>query len=151
MKKSSSEVVLRHTSLIHCSNNTPIQMLQINYSYMKDVEKKKMEMLRSSQEVQPELSGRKNPKRFSNNNAPEIRLITEYTTIEQTSHTSPSFHLLFLQHNRLVLSLDFQSAVQLCSTISRTLRLYSRLFSLNSRAASEFAGEFGFGSQSSDW
>lgn len=27
------------TSLIHCSNNTPIQMLQINYSYMKDVEK----------------------------------------------------------------------------------------------------------------
>ena len=35
-----------------------------------------------------------------------------------------------------------QSAVQLCSTISRTLRLYSRLFSLNMRAASEFAGEF---------
>jgi hypothetical protein len=44
-----------------------------------------------------------------------------------------------------------QSAVQLCSTISRTLRLYSRLFSLNMRAASEFAGEFGFGSQSRDW
>ena len=44
-----------------------------------------------------------------------------------------------------------QSAVQLCSTISRTLLLYSRLFSLNMRAASEFAGEFGFGSQSRDW
>jgi len=29
--------------------------------------------------------------------------------------------------------------------------LYSRLFSLNMRAASEFAGEFGFGSQSRDW
>jgi len=28
--------------------------------------------------------------------------------------------------------------------------LYSRLFSLNIRAASEFAGEFGFGSQSKD-
>lgn len=43
-----------------------------------------------------------------------------------------------------------QSAVQLCSTISRTFLLYSRLFSLNKRAASEFAGEFGFGSQSND-
>lgn len=44
----------------------------------------------------------------------------------------------------------YQSAVQLCSTISLTLRLYSRLFSLNKRAASEFAGEFGFGSHNSD-
>lgn len=43
-----------------------------------------------------------------------------------------------------------QSAVQLCSTISLTLRLYSRLFSLNILAASEFAGEFGFGSHSKD-
>lgn len=42
------------------------------------------------------------------------------------------------------------SAVQLCSTISRTLRLYSRRFSLYMRAASEFAGEFGFGSHSND-
>ena len=37
-----------------------------------------------------------------------------------------------------------------CSTHSRTRRLYSRLFSVKSRAASELAGEFGFGSQSSD-
>ena len=44
----------------------------------------------------------------------------------------------------------YQSAVQLCSTTSRTLLLYSRLLSLNIRAASEFAGEFGLGSQSSD-
>ena len=29
--------------------------------------------------------------------------------------------------------------------------MYSRLFSLNIRAASELAGEFGLGSQSSDW
>ena len=43
-----------------------------------------------------------------------------------------------------------QSAVQLCSTISLTFLLYSRLFSLNMRAASEFAGELGFGSQSND-
>lgn len=43
-----------------------------------------------------------------------------------------------------------QSAVQLCSTTSRTFLLYSRLFSLNIRAASEFAGELGFGSQSND-
>ena len=36
-------------------------------------------------------------------------------------------------------------------TVSRTLLLYSRLLSLYIRAASEFAGEFGLGSQSNDW
>ncbi|RWW17259.1 hypothetical protein BHE74_00018907 [Ensete ventricosum] len=45
---------------------------------------------------------------------------------------------------------SYQSAVQLCSTISRTFLLYSRLFSLNIRAASELAGELGLGSQSKD-
>lgn len=46
---------------------------------------------------------------------------------------------------------QYHSAVQLCSTISRTLRLYSRRFSLYMRAASEFAGELGLGSHSKDW
>jgi hypothetical protein len=45
---------------------------------------------------------------------------------------------------------QYHSAVQLCSTISRTLRLYSRRFSLYMRAASEFAGELGLGSHSKD-
>lgn len=44
----------------------------------------------------------------------------------------------------------YQSAVQLCSTLSLTLLLYSRLFSLYILAASELAGEFGFGSHSND-
>ena len=38
-----------------------------------------------------------------------------------------------------------------CSTISFTFLSYSRRFSWYRRAASEFAGELGFGSQSSDW
>jgi hypothetical protein len=45
----------------------------------------------------------------------------------------------------------YAMACQLCSTISRTRRLYSRRFSWKRRAASELAGEFGFGSHSSDW
>lgn len=44
---------------------------------------------------------------------------------------------------------DYDS-FQLCSTISFTLREYSRLFSVYNLAASEFAGEFGFGSHRSD-
>lgn len=40
----------------------------------------------------------------------------------------------------------YDSSTQLCSTISRTRRLYSRLFSLNNLLASEFAGEAGLGS-----
>lgn len=43
------------------------------------------------------------------------------------------------------------SAAHDCSTISFTLRSYSLRFSWYSRAASELAGEFGFGSHSSDW
>lgn len=40
------------------------------------------------------------------------------------------------------------SSTQLASTTSRTLRLYSRLFSLYSRAASPLAGDPGLGSES---
>lgn len=41
-------------------------------------------------------------------------------------------------------------SIQLCSTTSRTRLLYSRLFSLYRRAASELAGELGLGSHSRD-
>jgi hypothetical protein len=44
----------------------------------------------------------------------------------------------------------YDSSIQLCSTMSRTRRLYSRRFSLYKREASEFAGEAGFGSHSKD-
>mgnify|MGYP007125072222 CR=1 FL=1 len=42
-------------------------------------------------------------------------------------------------------------ATQLCSTTSFTRFAYSLRFSCHSRAASALAGEFGFGSLSSDW
>jgi hypothetical protein len=42
------------------------------------------------------------------------------------------------------------ASVQLRSTTSCTFLLYSRFDSLNNRAASLFAGEFGLGSQSKD-
>lgn len=42
-------------------------------------------------------------------------------------------------------------ATQLCSTTSFTRFAYSLRFSCHSRAASALAGEFGFGSFSSDW
>ena len=45
----------------------------------------------------------------------------------------------------------YESSNHDCSTISRTRRLYSRLFSLYRRLASELAGDAGLGSHSRDW
>lgn len=118
----------------------------------------KEELRSGKSRIQAEVSKSKksNPsKQFSKSNAHKQYYTWAHMFGEEatTPNTTPFLNFLIIFYGIQVRGGAFsfdQSAVQLCSTISRTLLLYSRLFSLNIRAASEFAGEFGFGSQSSD-
>lgn len=75
-----------------------------------------------------------------------MQLFTQYGTLPPHSvQNCVFFFFVFscLYHLNLLSQL---SSTQLCSTISLTLRLYSLLFSLYNRLASELAGLAGFGS-----